>query len=112
LFDIDFGIANDTSAAPYCGARFCVIDQNVSHKFRGNTIEVRAVGERWRSGAQPHKRFVDERGRLQSMTAAFVTHVAGCETVQLSVHERSEFFQSLAIALLPAIEELANAFAI
>jgi hypothetical protein len=46
------------------------------------------------------------------MTAAFVTHVAGCETVQLSVHERSEFFQSLAIAVLPAIEELANAFAI
>src|SRR4030095_15391993 len=55
---------------------------------------------------QPNVSFIDQGGRLQQMTDAFLSHVASRESVQFCVYERGQFVERRLVSVIPCNQQL------
>jgi hypothetical protein len=80
-----------------------VVHEDAAHHASGHGEEMRAVVPRdvFRVD-QPQVRLVDERGRLEAVTRALVTHVPPRELMELSVDERNQLLEGTLVALPPS----------
>jgi len=81
-----------------------VIDQDTPHQVGGNGKEVSAVLPMYVPGInEPQKGLIDQSRRLQGMTAALPTQIAGRLPAQFFVDEWRELIQSPFVAVTPLL---------
>src|SRR4051812_18657998 len=81
--------------------------QNSSHGLRGGAEEVRATfPKRRRISSEPEPRFVNERGRLESMAGRFPRHFLRGELPQLGIHKRNQLLSSSGVPLRHSVEDI------
>jgi hypothetical protein len=84
-----------------------VINEDAPHQLRGERKELRPTFESQPARlAQTHERLVDERRRLQRMVGALATEIRLRNTAQLRVDRGRGAVEGVAVALLPALEEM------
>ena len=107
--DIDAGFELDEFAAcaffGFVGAG--EIDEDATHDFGGEGVEVGAVFE---GGVvlfdHAHVGFVDERGGLQGMVRPLVAHVAGGDFVEFRIDERGQLIDCGVAVFGPVPQDL------
>jgi hypothetical protein len=55
-----------------------------------------------RAGHEAEKRFIDQGGRLQQMTFAFIRQITPGQAMQLCVDDRRKLFKSRGVTLAPS----------
>ena len=92
-----------------CRAPTGVVHKNAAHGLGRRSVKVHPVFESAVADLrQPEIRLMDQRGRLQRVPGALVTHVIVGETSELGVHERHQRLQRGRVARSPPRQQVGH----